>query len=74
MDAATDVSHRHHYDLNGCIHHTGDFQQGHYTASVKTNSTWLHCNDRLVQETTDESLDKNSVYVVLYKKALPALS
>lgn len=57
------------YDLCGTIDHSGTLYQGHYVANVKIGTSWYHCNDAFISETTEEDvLKSNEVYMMFYTR------
>ncbi len=66
-----DISHK--YKLSGIImHHGMSINGGHYTAYVKVNNTWYHCNDSSVTKEENFNLSdsqiKNNCCLLLYEK------
>jgi ubiquitin carboxyl-terminal hydrolase 8 len=72
--------HLHHeYDLYGVSHHHGrTLGGGHYTASVRRDQRWYHCNDQTVQMVDDDddiathhssnNNDASSAYLLFYQR------
>ena len=56
------------YSLNATIHHSGNFQAGHYTASVLQGNDWLYCNDSAVDPINFDEIDIDTIYVLVYKR------
>lgn len=53
------------YELFAVSNHFGALAGGHYTASVKQDSSWFYCNDAEISETKD--LSDTSSYVLFYR-------
>ena len=57
------------YDLYAVCNHSGNTQGGHYTAFVKTNTTWTHFNDTQVQRNIPEDkIITPKSYCLFYRK------
>ena len=62
------VTMRCRFNLFAAIDHFGNLEAGHYTASLKDNGKWFHCDDRSVKEMTPNDLNKGHTYMLFYKK------
>lgn len=58
------------FELVGVIHHVGDHQGGHYTASCRSNSKelWHYFDDEKTAEKSASGLALTSAVMVIYKK------
>ena len=57
------------YDLVGVCNHVGRQQFGHYTAFVKEEDKWFHCNDDVIQIVDNEDyLVSPNAYCLFYVK------
>ena len=57
------------YDLVGICAHSGNVNNGHYTAFVKKNKDWFFCNDECIQVVENEKYLKiNDAYCLFYVK------
>lgn len=57
------------YDLVGICAHSGNVNNGHYTAFVKKNTQWFFCNDELIQLVENEKyLKMKEAYCLFYVK------
>ena len=54
-----------------CLHHGHSLNAGHYTACVRTDDGWFHCDDyprKLERITIEEVLSKQNVYGLFYER------
>ena len=57
------------YDLYAVCNHSGNTQGGHYTAYVKTNTSWTHYNDSQVERNISENkIITPKAYCLFYRK------
>jgi len=65
------------YHLNSIIMHSGELNSGHYTAYVRKNGLWYHCNDSRVRQVTPEEItgvlngihiDNGEPYILFYEQ------
>lgn len=57
------------YDLVGICAHSGNANNGHYTAFVKKHTHWFFCNDELIQLVENENyLKLKEAYCLFYVK------
>jgi len=57
------------YDLVGICAHSGNVNNGHYTAFVKKSTNWFFCNDELIQLVENEKyLIMKEAYCLFYVK------
>jgi hypothetical protein len=65
-----------YFDLQGIIwHHGEDYDEGHYTSSVKVNEVWYQTNDTLItQNEMFQTVNDQVPYIVVYKKRNAALT
>jgi ubiquitin carboxyl-terminal hydrolase 8 len=60
---------KHIYELYGVCNHIGSVQGGHYTAFVKRNAQWIHCNDTSVSVlNATQSIVTPMAYCLFYRK------
>lgn len=58
------------YQLISVVLHSGSLAGGHYTALIKTNESWLLCNDNHVSPTTyDPGNYRSSAYLLCYQRS-----
>ena len=57
------------FTLISTINHSGNLNNGHYTAHVKNNfpPAWYHCNDAAVISCSKEVLENNTSHILFYK-------
>lgn len=56
------------YDLYAATHHFGTLASGHYTASVKNQSTWFYCDDARITPDDPARLQSRSPYVLFFRR------
>lgn len=57
------------YELVSTIsHHGQSIAKGHFTANVKHQGKWLHCNDETVRGTKDDHVFRDEPYMLFYVK------
>lgn len=54
------------YDLFGVAIHHGTMQTGHYTAYVRSQAEWFHCDDALVSPSGEEAVRNCKAYLLFY--------
>ena len=65
-----EVSCTNKYSLIATINHSGTLNRGHYWAFIKGlhSSSWYSCNDKLVFNVEERSLNNISPYILFYRK------
>ena len=62
------------YELYGVGYHEGGMVGGHYTACVKHNNIWYHCNDdKITQLHNPLQLINPNVYCLFYRKTFSSV-
>lgn len=57
------------YDLAAVIvHHGSGTSNGHYTCFAHNNGIWMHFNDSLVKEVTEDTVANCKPYILFYTK------
>ena len=56
----------HLYDLFGIAVHHGNMQNGHYTAFVRQQASWYHCDDAMIQPATAQTVRACKAYMLFY--------
>ena len=58
------------YSLIARINHSGTLNRGHYWACIKNLhlSCWYSCNDKLVSNVEESSLNNTTSYILFYRK------
>jgi len=54
------------FTLKASINHSGTINAGHYWTYIKSNDTWLKCNDTLVTKARFKELSNNTSYIFVY--------
>ena len=65
-----EVSFTNKYSLIATINHSGTLNRGHYWAFIKDlhSSSWYSCNDKLVFNVEERSLNNTTSYIFFYRK------
>ena len=65
-----EVSFTNKYSLIATINHSGTLNRGHYWAFIKDlhSSSWYSCNDKLVLNVEERSLNNTTSYILFYRK------
>ena len=65
-----EVSFTNKYSLIATINHSGTLNRGHYWAFIKDlhSSSWYSCNDKLVFNVEERSLNNTTSYILFYRK------
>ena len=63
-----EVSFTNKYSLIATINHSGTLNRGHYLAFIKDLSSWYSCNDKLVFNVEEGSLNNTTSYILFYRK------
>ena len=63
------IDEQRNFTLISTVNHSGNLNNGHYTAHVKNNFSpaWYYCNDAAVISCSKEVLENNTSYVLSYK-------
>ena len=48
------------------IHHSGDFEGGHYFSCINSEGQWYQCNDSLVTPMLQRNIPQDTLYVLVY--------
>ena len=56
----------HLYDLFGVAIHHGTMQTGHYTAFVRHQASWFHCDDSTISASSVETVRSCNAYMLFY--------
>jgi hypothetical protein len=56
----------HLYDLFGIAVHHGTMQNGHYTAFIRRQASWFHCDDASVTPATPKAVRSCKAYLLFY--------
>ena len=58
------------YSLIATINHSGTLNRGHYWVFIKDlhSSSWYSCNDKLVFNIEERSLNNTTSYILFYRK------
>ena len=54
------------YDLFGVTVHHGTMQNGHYTAYVRHQASWFHCDDASISRVPESAVRSSSAYMLFY--------
>ena len=65
-----EISFTNKYSLIATINHSGTLNRGHYWAFIKDlhSSSWYSCNDKLVFNVEERSLNNTTSYILFYRK------
>ena len=65
-----EVSFTNKYSLIATINHSGTLNRGHYWAFIRDlhSSSWYSCNDKLVFNVEERSLNNTTSYILFYRK------
>ena len=65
-----EVSFTNKYSLIATINHSGMLNRGHYWAFIRDlhSSSWYSCNDKLVFNVEERSLNNTTSYILFYRK------
>ena len=61
------------YELDCILNHEGGYENGHYTALLKSEK-WYLCDDIKIYEVTNDSIESEKNYVYIFKKKEPTMS
>ena len=64
--------HGHAFNITGTINHQGMLDRGHYTAHVRHQHQWFHCNDTQVEKVTAAAAlhhSAKSAYLIFLRRA-----
>ena len=63
---STELSAEHLYDLFGIAVHHGTMQNGHYTAFVRHQARWFHCDDTTIAAASMDTVRSCNAYMLFY--------
>ena len=56
------------FNLIATINHTGNLARGHYTSSIKSTSSWFHCNDTAIIPSNEKAVNNDTSNIFFLQK------